>query len=174
MLTITLIVIQVLDYSYKKIIQSESELHPVLFSEAPWNKKDRREQVGRKMINIDIGNHHFPLREQLIVTHWLLLLTIIGIIFQLCELMFEKYNVPAFFLVKNAVLAAFANGERPNCLKTELLTRKSLCRSVNWIGDRLGGNAHKRGKQKLCIVLWLICQLFRCLSTTAMFSSTQL
>jgi len=63
---------QVLDYSYKKIIQSESELHPVLFSEAPWNKKDRREQ--------------------------------------LCELMFEKYNVPAFFLVKNAVLAAFANG----------------------------------------------------------------
>merc|ERR1719225_594518 len=63
---------QVLDYSYKKIIQSESELHPVLFSEAPWNKKDRREQ--------------------------------------LCELMFEKYNVPAFFLVKNAVLSAFANG----------------------------------------------------------------
>ena len=28
----------------------------------------------------------------------------------LCELMFEKYNVPAFFLVKNAVLSAFANG----------------------------------------------------------------
>lgn len=26
------------------------------------------------------------------------------------ELIFEKYNVPAFFLVKNAVLAAFANG----------------------------------------------------------------
>ena len=133
--TITLIVIQVLDYSYKKIIQSESELHPVLFSEAPWNKKDRREQVGRKMINIDIGNHHFPLREQLIVTHWLLLLTIIGIIFQLCELMFEKYNVPAFFLVKNAVLAAFANGERPNYLETEVLTRNSLCRKVNWTGD---------------------------------------
>ena len=64
---------QVLDYSYKKIIQSQSEEHPVLFSEAPWNKKDRREQ--------------------------------------LCEIMFEKYNVPAFFLVKNAVLAAFANGE---------------------------------------------------------------
>jgi len=63
---------KVLDYSYKKIIQSESETHPVLFSEAPWNKKDRREKI--------------------------------------CELMFEKYNVPAFFLVKNAVLAAFANG----------------------------------------------------------------
>jgi len=63
---------QVLDYSYKRIIQSASEYHPVLFSEAPWNKKDKREQ--------------------------------------LCQIMFEKYNVPAFFLVKNAVLAAFANG----------------------------------------------------------------
>ncbi|KAK7792971.1 hypothetical protein R5R35_007616 [Gryllus longicercus] len=29
---------------------------------------------------------------------------------KLTELMFEKYEVPAFFLVKNAVLAAFANG----------------------------------------------------------------
>jgi len=63
---------EVLDYSYKKIVQSESELHPVLFSEAPWNKKEKREH--------------------------------------LTEIMFEKYNVPAFFLVKNAVLAAFANG----------------------------------------------------------------
>ncbi|XP_023337860.1 actin-like protein 6B [Eurytemora carolleeae] len=63
---------KVLDYSYKKIIQSESEYHPVLFSESAWNKKDRREKI--------------------------------------CEIMFEKYNVPAFFLVKNAVLAAFANG----------------------------------------------------------------
>ena len=62
-----------LDYSYKKLIQSESELHPVLFSECPWNKKDKREKI--------------------------------------TEIMFEKYNVPAFFLVKNAVLAAFANGK---------------------------------------------------------------
>ena len=66
--TITLIVIQVLDYSYKKIIQSESELHPVLFSEAPWNKKDRREQVGRKLMDIDLGIHLFLLRDQLIVS----------------------------------------------------------------------------------------------------------
>jgi len=29
---------------------------------------------------------------------------------RLTELMFEKYKVPAFFLVKNAALAAFANG----------------------------------------------------------------
>ena len=70
---------QVLDYSYKKIIQSQSEYHPVLFSEAPWNKKDRREK--------------------------------------LCEIMFEKYQVPAFFLVKNAVLSAFANGRSTGITK---------------------------------------------------------
>jgi actin-related protein len=34
---------------------------------------------------------------------------------QLTELMFEKYNVPALYLAKNASLAAFANG-RPTCL----------------------------------------------------------
>ncbi|KAG5683435.1 hypothetical protein PVAND_012716 [Polypedilum vanderplanki] len=63
---------KVLDYAYKKVIMSESELHPVLFSEASWNTRQNREK--------------------------------------LTELMFEKYNVPAFFLVKNAVLASFANG----------------------------------------------------------------
>jgi len=34
---------------------------------------------------------------------------------RLMEVMFEKYNVPAFYLVKNAVLAAFASG-RTNAL----------------------------------------------------------
>lgn len=63
---------KVLDYTYAKIIQSESEYHPVLFSEAAWNVRANRER--------------------------------------LTELMFEKYSVPAFFVVKNAVLAAFANG----------------------------------------------------------------
>jgi len=63
---------KVLDYTYTKVIQSESEFHPVLFSEASWNVRNNREK--------------------------------------LTELMFEKYNVPAFFLVKNAVLAAFASG----------------------------------------------------------------
>lgn len=63
---------QVLDYAYKRVIRSESDLHPVLFSESSWNTRHNREK--------------------------------------LTELMFEKYNVPAFFLVKNAVLAAFANG----------------------------------------------------------------
>ncbi len=63
---------QVMDYSYAKVIKSESEMHPVLFSEASWNQKAKREK--------------------------------------LTELIFEKYNVPAFFLVKSAVLTAFANG----------------------------------------------------------------
>lgn len=63
---------KVLEYTYAKVIQSEPEYHPVLFSEASWNVRPNREK--------------------------------------LTELMFEKYNVPAFFVVKNAVLAAFANG----------------------------------------------------------------
>ncbi|RWS32025.1 Actin-like protein 6A [Leptotrombidium deliense] len=63
---------KMLDHIYAKHIKSESQLHPVLLSEAPWNVRNKREKV--------------------------------------TELMFEKYNIPAFFLVKNAVLAAFANG----------------------------------------------------------------
>ena len=63
---------QVMDHAYAKVIKSEAADHPVLFSEASWNQKMRREK--------------------------------------LTEIMFEKYNVPAFFLVKNAVLSAFANG----------------------------------------------------------------
>lgn len=63
---------KVLDYTYSKVIKSESQYHPVLFSESPWNVRQKRER--------------------------------------LTELLFEKYKVPAFFLVKNAVLAAFANG----------------------------------------------------------------
>ncbi|XP_004533520.1 actin-like protein 6B [Ceratitis capitata] len=63
---------KVIDYTYAKVIQSEPEYHPVLFSEASWNVRNNREK--------------------------------------LTELMFEKYNVPAFYLVKNAVLAAFSSG----------------------------------------------------------------
>lgn len=61
-----------LDYAYEKCIKSESQLHPVLCSEAAWNARGKREKI--------------------------------------CELFFEKYQVPAFFLVKSAVLSAFANG----------------------------------------------------------------
>jgi actin-related protein len=63
---------EVLDYSFAKVLKSDSECHPVLFTEASWNQKVKREK--------------------------------------LTEVMFEKYNVPAFFICKNAVLTAFANG----------------------------------------------------------------
>ncbi|UXI17762.1 hypothetical protein NH340_JMT03704 [Sarcoptes scabiei] len=63
---------KMLDHIYAKHLNLESAHHPVLFSEAPWNSRSKREK--------------------------------------LCELMFEKYNIPAFFLIKNAVLSAFANG----------------------------------------------------------------
>ncbi|CAJ0923826.1 unnamed protein product, partial [Mesorhabditis belari] len=63
---------QMLDFAYKDCLRTESQYHPVLFSESAWNEKAKREK--------------------------------------LTELMFEKYNVPAFFVVKNAVLTAFSNG----------------------------------------------------------------
>ncbi|KAJ6224338.1 hypothetical protein RDWZM_002883 [Blomia tropicalis] len=63
---------KMVDHIYSKQLNLESSLHPVLFSEAPWNPRSKREK--------------------------------------LCELMFEKYDIPAFFLCKNAVLSAFANG----------------------------------------------------------------
>jgi actin-like protein 6B len=66
-----------MDYSYSKIIKSESEYHPVLFSEASWNQKFRREK--------------------------------------LTELMFEKYSVPAFFLVKGPILQNSISAENSPC-----------------------------------------------------------
>lgn len=63
---------KMLEHIYDKHVHSNSQQHPVLISEAPWNVRAKREK--------------------------------------LTELMFEKYKVPAFFLVKNAMLAAFANG----------------------------------------------------------------
>lgn len=63
---------KMLEHIYDKHVHSDSQLHPVLVSEAPWNVRAKREKI--------------------------------------TELMFEKYKVPAFFLAKNAMLAAFANG----------------------------------------------------------------
>nr|CAD2143423.1 unnamed protein product [Meloidogyne enterolobii] len=63
---------KVLDFIYDKCLMAESQHHSALFTEPPWNKKDKREK--------------------------------------LAELIFEKYNVPAFYLFKNAALAAFASG----------------------------------------------------------------
>lgn len=63
---------KILDYSYSKCLQTDSQYHPVLFTESPLNIRAKREK--------------------------------------LVELMFEKYNVPATFLGKNAILAAFSCG----------------------------------------------------------------
>ncbi|KAL7077657.1 hypothetical protein ACQ4LE_003193 [Meloidogyne hapla] len=63
---------KVLDFIYDKCLMAESQHHSALFTEPPWNKKDKREK--------------------------------------LAELLFEKYNVPSFYLFKNAALAAFASG----------------------------------------------------------------
>lgn len=63
---------KMLEHIYDRNIQSSSQLHPVLMSEAPWNIRSKREKIA--------------------------------------ELMFEKYKVPAFYLAKSAMLAAFANG----------------------------------------------------------------
>ncbi|CAG7734518.1 unnamed protein product [Allacma fusca] len=63
---------KVVEYVYKHSLHAESEFHPLLMSEPPWNPRNKREK--------------------------------------LTEIFFEKYQVPAFFLAKTAVLAAFANG----------------------------------------------------------------
>jgi len=63
---------EILGYTIKERLHSESEYHPILMSEPAWNGKEKREK--------------------------------------LIELMFEKFNVPAFYLVKSPVLTAFANG----------------------------------------------------------------
>ena len=57
---------------------------------------------------------------------------------QLCELMFEKYNVPAFFLVKNAVLAAFANGEAGflNVIMKRVFLKLSTLNMLSQAGPR--------------------------------------
>lgn len=68
---------QLMDYSYSKCMITESQYHPVLFSESNLMNKSKREK--------------------------------------LVELMFEKYNVPAIYLCKSAVLAAFSSG-RSTCI----------------------------------------------------------
>ncbi|KAL3089937.1 hypothetical protein niasHS_006389 [Heterodera schachtii] len=63
---------KMLDYIYGPCLGAESREHGVLFTEPPWNPKEKRQR--------------------------------------LTELVFEKYGVPAYYLAKNAVLAAFASG----------------------------------------------------------------
>lgn len=66
---------KLMDYVYSKCLLTESQFHPVLFSETSLNHFLQRSK-----------------REKL------------------TELMFEKYNVPAIYFCKNAVLSAFSFG----------------------------------------------------------------
>lgn len=84
---------KILDYTYSKCIKSESEFHPVLMSEAP---------VSIILVKIKVLNSF----NNIMLLQW----NVRAKREKLTEIMFEKYNVPAFYLVKNAVLAAFANG----------------------------------------------------------------
>uniref|UniRef100_A0A914GW17 40S ribosomal protein S3 n=1 Tax=Globodera rostochiensis TaxID=31243 RepID=A0A914GW17_GLORO len=63
---------KMLDYIYGPCLGAESREHGALFTEPPWNPKEKRQR--------------------------------------LTELVFEKYGAPAYYLAKNAVLAAFASG----------------------------------------------------------------
>ncbi|XP_018588756.1 actin-like protein 6B isoform X4 [Scleropages formosus] len=75
----------IVDHTYCKHIKSEPSLHPVLMSEAPVSTATEHKAVPQQW-------NTRAKREKL------------------TELMFEHYNIPAFFLCKTAVLTAFANG----------------------------------------------------------------
>ena len=71
------------DYSYENILHSKADEHPVLFTESAVSLQDKLfEKVSTFQWNDKAK------RERL------------------TEIMFEKYQVPAYFLVKNAVLTA--------------------------------------------------------------------
>uniref|UniRef100_A0A914Q3V6 Actin-like protein 6A n=1 Tax=Panagrolaimus davidi TaxID=227884 RepID=A0A914Q3V6_9BILA len=63
---------QMWDYIITRCLGCDTKEHPMLFSEPPWNQRDKREKI--------------------------------------MELAFEKYNMPASYLMKNAVLALFSGG----------------------------------------------------------------
>lgn len=41
---------KIMDYSYSKVIQSESMYHPVLFSESPWNQRQKKGKAYRNNV----------------------------------------------------------------------------------------------------------------------------
>lgn len=82
-----------IDFAYRKCLFTNSNSHPVLFSEPPWNVTSKREK--------------------------------------LTELMFEKYNVPAIYISKNAVLAAFSSGRYSGLVVDSGATHTSAVPVVN-------------------------------------------
>lgn len=92
----------ILDHTYKMHFKSEPSLHPVLMSEASvcWFDRFDREQI----YNV----------ESTIIFHRCVILFFSILQWntrakreKLTELMFEHYNIPAFFLCKSAVLSAY-------------------------------------------------------------------
>ncbi|KAJ3314868.1 Actin-like 6A [Boothiomyces sp. JEL0838] len=63
---------QLWEYTYQKLLKTQSSEHPVMFADPSWDTKENREK--------------------------------------LCELAFEKFNVPGFYLGRSAVLSSFAAG----------------------------------------------------------------
>uniref|UniRef100_A0A7E4VUT1 Actin-like protein 6A n=1 Tax=Panagrellus redivivus TaxID=6233 RepID=A0A7E4VUT1_PANRE len=63
---------EMVDYVTNKCLMCDPKEHPLLFSEPPWNSREKREK--------------------------------------LMEIAFEKYEFPAVYLMKNAVLSLFASG----------------------------------------------------------------
>ncbi|KAG8885179.1 NuA4 histone acetyltransferase subunit [Tulasnella sp. 331] len=62
----------IIEHGYSKVLETQSENHPVLVTEQAWNTPANRERMA--------------------------------------EIMFEQFNVPAFYIANNAVLSAFASG----------------------------------------------------------------
>ncbi|KAH7698735.1 actin, partial [Aphelenchoides avenae] len=100
----------VLDHVYDKCLMAESRHHSVLFTEAPWNRKEKREQ--------------------------------------LTELMFEKYKVPAFFLVKNAVLAAYVRSPASGLQIVLIQIRQRPYRRAD-LGQRRNTHVRDSGLRRL-------------------------
>ena len=83
---------QVMDYSFKNHVKSESQFHPVLMSEAA--------------VNLSTLKASFCLSPLLILICDDMQWNVKSKREKLTQLMFEKYNVPAFFLCKDAVLSS--------------------------------------------------------------------
>lgn len=58
----------IIEHGYSKVLETQSEHHPVLVTEQAWNTAANRERMA--------------------------------------EIMFEQFNVPAFYIANNAVLSA--------------------------------------------------------------------
>lgn len=83
---------RILDYTYANCIKSDSKIHPVLMTEAAVNQYFYRHNISQYFNKVCFQWNVKDKRERL------------------TEIMFEKYNVPGFYLAKNASLAAFSFG----------------------------------------------------------------